>query len=91
MASAATCLQRGGWASADAADRFEAYVAIPSRIVGDVPWVCTINEPNMIALLTGMPERAAARAGKMLPHGDSACRGREGLIRGIDTDECGSS
>ncbi|WP_254359566.1 glycoside hydrolase family 1 protein [Microbacterium hominis] len=52
--------QRGGWASPDAVDRFAAYVTQASTILADVPWICTINEPNMIALLTGMPERVAA-------------------------------
>jgi beta-glucosidase len=52
--------QDGGWGSVDAADRFAAYVTKIAAIVSDVPWICTINEPNMIALLSGMPERAAA-------------------------------
>lgn len=51
--------QRGGWGSSDAAARFAAYVTEVSGITADVPWICTINEPNMIALLTGMPERAS--------------------------------
>jgi beta-glucosidase len=52
--------QRGGWRSADAVDRFGRYVTEASKIVADVPWVCTINEPNMIALLTGLPDRASS-------------------------------
>jgi len=56
--------QRGGWGSPDAVDRFAAYVSQASTILADVPWICTINEPNMIALLTGMPDRVAATKGQ---------------------------
>jgi beta-glucosidase len=51
--------QRGGWAAADAADCFARYAAKTAEILGDVPWICTINEPNMIALLAEMPARLA--------------------------------
>ena len=42
--------QRGGWRGAGAADAYAGYVEVVSTILQDVPWVCTINEPNMIAL-----------------------------------------
>jgi beta-glucosidase len=42
----------GGWESADAADRFARYSAAVTERIGDlVPWVCTINEANLIAML----------------------------------------
>ena len=50
----------GGWAAPDAVDVFARYVTTVAPIVADVPWVCTINEPNVIALLAEMPARAAA-------------------------------
>jgi beta-glucosidase len=51
--------ERGGWAGDGAARFFSRYVETVSDIVEDVPWICTINEPNMIALLAGMSERSA--------------------------------
>lgn len=41
----------GSWRAADAVDRFERYVMAVAPILKDVPWICTINEPNIIALL----------------------------------------
>jgi beta-glucosidase len=43
----------GGWQHPEAAERFARYVQRVVEIVHDVPWICTINEPNMIALLSG--------------------------------------
>ncbi|MEU4226973.1 family 1 glycosylhydrolase [Nonomuraea sp. NPDC026600] len=42
------------WLADDAIERFEAYVRQAATILGDVEWVCTINEPNMLALMTSM-------------------------------------
>jgi beta-glucosidase len=42
----------GGFEGAQAADRFARYSAKVTEHVGDlVPWVCTINEANLIAML----------------------------------------
>jgi beta-glucosidase len=42
----------GGWEQPEAADRFTRYSARVTEHLGDlVPWVCTINEPNLIAML----------------------------------------
>jgi beta-glucosidase len=42
----------GGWDDARAADRFARYAEAVTRHVGDlVPWVCTINEANIIGML----------------------------------------
>lgn len=42
---------RGGWRNAANIGAFEQYVRAASTILADVSWVCTINEPNMLALL----------------------------------------
>ena len=43
---------RGGWAAADAAERFGSYAERVTRHVGDlVPYVITLNEPNLMAML----------------------------------------
>ena len=42
----------GGWDGPQAADRFARYSESVTEHLGDlVPWVCTINEPNLIAML----------------------------------------
>jgi beta-glucosidase len=42
----------GGWDGPQAADRFARYSGWVTEHLGDlVPWVCTINEPNLIAML----------------------------------------
>jgi beta-glucosidase len=54
---------RGGWNAPDAADRFGRYAERVTAHLGDlVPWVCTINEPNVISLLihTGVAPAAAS-------------------------------
>ncbi|MGF6824671.1 beta-glucosidase [Microbacterium sp. ZKA21] len=52
--------QTGGWNAPDAVDLFARFAGKAAEIVGDVPWICTINEPNMIALLAEMPAKLAA-------------------------------
>ncbi len=51
--------QQGAWLSDGAVDSFARYVEFTSQILGDVEWVCTINEPNMVAVMHGMRLRAA--------------------------------
>jgi beta-glucosidase len=41
----------GGWTSADAPQLFAAYTEAVLPILDGVEWVCTINEPNMVAML----------------------------------------
>jgi beta-glucosidase len=44
--------REGGWEHSRAADRFARYATIVTEHLGDlVPWVCTINEANLIAML----------------------------------------
>ncbi|WP_406031932.1 family 1 glycosylhydrolase [Nocardioides sp. NBC_00163] len=41
----------GGWGRSDAVALFTRYVERTSSILGNVDWVCTINEPNMVAVM----------------------------------------
>ncbi|WP_049559320.1 glycoside hydrolase family 1 protein [Nonomuraea sp. SBT364] len=41
----------GGWTSEAAISHFTAYVRAVLPILDGVPWVCTINEPNMVAMM----------------------------------------
>jgi beta-glucosidase len=52
----------GGWVSADAPQLFAAYTTAVLPILDGVEWVCTINEPNMVAML-----HAALRGDKPVP------------------------
>lgn len=44
---------RGGWHNSEAPALFARYVQFVSQILSDVTWVCTINEPNMVAMTQG--------------------------------------
>ncbi|WP_405876562.1 glycoside hydrolase family 1 protein [Streptomyces sp. NBC_00005] len=50
----------GGWTSDRAIDRFRSYVETATRILDGVEWVCTINEPNMLALMATMSQAPPA-------------------------------
>ncbi len=52
----------GGWMADDALDRFGFYVETVAAILDGVSWVCTINEPNILALMSTMQN--AARQGQ---------------------------
>src|SRR5690606_27654667 len=52
----------GGWSSSGAVERFSAYVEKVTEILDGVDWVVTINEPNMMAMITMMTE--AMRSGQ---------------------------
>jgi beta-glucosidase len=49
----------GGWTSPTAVDRFSRYVERTCTILHDVNWVVTINEPNILALMSGMTAAVA--------------------------------
>ncbi|MEU4650164.1 glycoside hydrolase family 1 protein [Nocardia fluminea] len=51
--------EAGGWYAADAVERFCAYVERATSILGDVRFVCTINEPNMLAMMSSLARAAA--------------------------------
>lgn len=60
----------GGWTGNDGIELFRQYVRQVKRILDGVPWVCTINEPNMVAMMASMfrqGERKEAVAGAMPP------------------------
>lgn len=54
--------QGGGWKRPDATERFTAYVEYCCDILGDVQWIVTINEPNMLGLMEAMADKYAAKA-----------------------------
>ena len=46
--------EEGGWMNDRSAERFAAYVTATTSILDGVDWVCTINEPNMLAFMVRM-------------------------------------
>ncbi|MBB2947333.1 beta-glucosidase [Actinoplanes lutulentus] len=44
----------GGWLNPDAVELFARYVRQATTILQDVEWVCTINEPNIVASMTAL-------------------------------------
>ncbi|MFI1029981.1 glycoside hydrolase family 1 protein [Streptomyces sp. NPDC020951] len=50
----------GGWLEDRAIDRFRSYLETATRILDGVEWVCTINEPNMLALMAMMGQAQQA-------------------------------
>ncbi|ARC58642.1 Beta-glucosidase A [Frondihabitans sp. 762G35] len=50
---------QGGWLGEGAVEAFIRYVEFVAEILHDVHWVCTINEPNMVAVMHGMRAKAA--------------------------------
>ena len=46
--------ESGGWTAADAIETFAAYVRSVTSILDGVKRVCTINEPNMLAMLADL-------------------------------------
>lgn len=46
--------EQGGWTAPGAIDRFRSYVEAATGILDGVEWVATMNEPNMLAMMTGM-------------------------------------
>ncbi|WP_241474760.1 family 1 glycosylhydrolase [Nocardiopsis xinjiangensis] len=43
-----------GWLAEDEMERFAAYARAAATILEDVPWICTINEPNILGLMVAM-------------------------------------
>jgi beta-glucosidase len=60
FSSPAWFIDEGGWTGSTAVDRFSRYVERVCSILHDVDWIVTINEPNILALMAGMPTAAAA-------------------------------
>lgn len=57
--------EAGGWLAPEAIDRFRSYVETVVPILDGVEWVVTMNEPNMLAMMTGLAVKMqqAAEAG----------------------------
>ncbi|MEU4572666.1 family 1 glycosylhydrolase [Nonomuraea sp. NPDC023979] len=49
----------GGWTSGEALTHFTEYVRAVLPILDGVRWVCTINEPNMVAMMVARRRHAA--------------------------------
>lgn len=66
--------KRGGWNASDAPDAFGRYATAVTRYLGDlVPWVCTLNEPNIIAMVTATgsaPAGAVEHAARLAESGE---------------------
>jgi beta-glucosidase len=59
--------EQGGWLAPEAPDLFARYVERACTILDGVEWVCTINEPNVLAMNLGALRRVAA--GEPYPFG----------------------
>lgn len=62
--------QEGGWPAAGAVERFRRYVRAVRPVLDGVTWVCTINEPNMLAMVANLMKaetRGEGVAGAMPP------------------------
>jgi len=46
--------EAGGWLAEEAGDRFARYVEAVTQILDGVDWVVTMNEPNMLSMMTAM-------------------------------------
>ncbi|MEV6138985.1 family 1 glycosylhydrolase [Nocardia sp. NPDC051990] len=44
----------GGWTNPEAVGHFAGFVRAVAPILSDVPWICTINEPNMVASMAAV-------------------------------------
>lgn len=72
---------RGGWTGPEGVDLFRRYVRQVRPVLDGVPWVCTVNEPNMVAMVSGIRRSAEDRrkrrelvAGAMPPPDAEASR-----------------
>ncbi|MEV0588373.1 family 1 glycosylhydrolase [Nonomuraea sp. NPDC050310] len=72
--------RRGGWAAADSGELFARYVEAAAPIfAAGVDHVCTINEPNMVAIMAGIRESGFDLPAAGLPEPDA--RTAEALVR----------
>jgi beta-glucosidase len=71
---------RGGWAAPDSADYFTRYLAALAPVLSDdVEYVCTINEPNILAVFSHLKSTGVANLPHGMPEPDPAVAA--GLIR----------
>ncbi len=63
--------QKGGWLAPNAVDKFVAYVRMAAPIFAkDVQHICTINEPNMVAIFGRLATEGPGIISKGLPEPD---------------------
>ncbi|MFC7328680.1 family 1 glycosylhydrolase [Marinactinospora rubrisoli] len=55
-------MEEGGWLGERAIERFRGYVTAVTSILDGVPWVATMNEPNMLAMMISLEQ--AMRSGQ---------------------------
>lgn len=67
----------GGWTGPDAMTYWERYIEKVSTILGGVDWICTINEPNMVALMQAFLSAGDAAGDR---EGVVAAMTREGVL-----------
>jgi beta-glucosidase len=67
--SPAWFVAQGGWLHPDAVDLFARYVETATQILQGVKWVCTINEPNVMASMIALMRGATARPTDAAPVG----------------------
>lgn len=70
--------QAGGWLAPEAIDRFRSFVQASTEILTDVPYIVTINEPNVLALMSLMD---SAISGGTFDLQAAAANRSEGLAR----------
>ncbi|MDU0348345.1 glycoside hydrolase family 1 protein [Actinomyces sp. MRS3W] len=92
----------GGITRNDAPERFAAYVRYVSEVLHDVRWIITINEPNILNLMSGMTaiigktpeelqELAARAAGAVEDNGGEAAGAGEADARDGAADDAGTA
>ncbi|WP_441249162.1 glycoside hydrolase family 1 protein [Kitasatospora sp. McL0602] len=60
--------ERGGWRAPDAVERFARYVAATAPVLGEgVEYVCTVNEPNVVAAFAAGAAVTSPPVGLPLP------------------------
>ncbi|HYZ29231.1 MAG TPA: family 1 glycosylhydrolase [Thermoleophilaceae bacterium] len=62
--------REGGWRRRDAADRFARFCEAVLPLCAQVGWVCTINEPNIAAIMADPDAAAQMGRGRGLPEPD---------------------
>ncbi|MFI9786303.1 glycoside hydrolase family 1 protein [Kitasatospora sp. NPDC051984] len=57
--------ESGGWKRPDAAELFARYIEFVAPALRDVEWVCTINEPNMLAVFASVQDTVMQMMGAL--------------------------
>jgi beta-glucosidase len=74
---------RGGWSTPDAPARFAAYASRVTQHIGDLlSWVCTLNEPNLMAMMRSTGVLAMGAGDR--PQGPEPVESEQGGVGGFD-------